>query len=188
MVTIKRYFGQFKKPLHWRGRGRFVRFAVLPAVVAVVVLMVVRSQLVTQYVVPANRYDLDLLTGDRVAVWRPAYGWRTPLPGLFGEHCVGRRDPARGDLVAFSAPDGSGTVLVERITGLPGDTVALPPDTATTPRRAILPPLTYSAGSHIVSHEQLVGRLVGITYSVDPDEPFYRCLRRGRFLLKADYD
>lgn len=181
MVTVKRYIGQFKKPLHWRGGRHFLRFVVMPAVVAVAVLLVVRSMLVTQYVIAVNRYDLELWAGDRVVVNRLAYGWRTPLPGVFGRHCVGQREPNRGDMVAFAAPDGSGRVLVERIVALPGDTVR-------GEQTGILPQLTYMAGTHILGREQLIGRLVGITYSVDPDAPFYRCLRSGRFFVKVDID
>lgn len=123
MVTIKRYIGKIRKPLHWKGRKAFLRFAVLPALLAVALLLVVRMMVVTQYEMPYNRYDLDLLQGDRLAVNRLAYGWTTPLPRLFGEHHVGECLPKKGDLVAFASPAGNDQVLVERVEALPGDTV-----------------------------------------------------------------
>ena len=113
MVTIKRYIGKIRKPLHWKGRKAFLRFAVLPALLAVALLLAVRMMVVTQYEMPYNRYDLDLLQGDRLAVNRLAYGWTTPLPRLFGEHHVGECLPKKGDLVAFASPAGNDQVLVD---------------------------------------------------------------------------
>ena len=95
MVTIKRYIGKIRKPLHWKGRKAFLRFAVLPALLAVALLLVVRMMVVTQYEMPYNRYDLDLLQGDRLAVNRLAYGWTTPLPRLFASAVCAVISPLR---------------------------------------------------------------------------------------------
>ncbi len=179
MVTIKRYFGKFKKPLHWRGTIHFLRYLVLPAFTAVGLMMAVRLLLVTQYAVEQNDYRYDLLCGDRVLVNRVAYGFKTPFPALFGHHCWGKKMPQKGDLAAFYTPGPAGQVAIDRITALPGDTVSCP-------NRGILPEDTYQAGEYIITHSALIGRLAGITYSVIPDAPFYRCLRRDRFLLKID--
>ena len=153
MVTIKRYIGKIRKPLHWKGRKAFLRFAVLPALLAVALLLVVRMMVVTQYEMPYNRYDLDLLQGDRLAVNRLAYGWTTPLPRLFGEHHV----------VETLLRDGQEMV-----------------------RRFVVCKGYGQFGNYIVPLRCIIGRVFGITYSVDPQAPFYRCLRRERFLLKTD--
>ncbi|MDO4930276.1 MAG: S26 family signal peptidase [Bacteroidales bacterium] len=181
MVTKKRYFRTFKKPLRWKGGKRFLRYVVLPAFTAVVLMLVVRTMFFTQFALSADQPGLDLMNGDRVLVNRAAYGLHLPFEELLGTPCYRQRDPQRGDIVAYYAPDGTGEILVDSISGLPGDTV-------TTPQRGILPAETYLAGASIVSHQQLVGRIVCITYSVDPDARWWQCLRQDRLLLKAYYD
>lgn len=189
MVTIKRYIGKIRKPLHWKGRKAFLRFAVLPALLAVALLLAVRMMVVTQYEMPYNRYDLDLLQGDRLAVNRLAYGWTTPLPRLFGEHHIGECLPKKGDLVAFASPAGNDQVLVERVEALPGDTVVVETllrDGQEMVRRFVVCKGYGQFGNYIVPLHCVIGRVFGITYSVDPQAPFYRCFRRERFLLKTD--
>ena len=181
MVTIKRYIGKFKKPLHWRGGRRFLRYIVLPAVTAVLLMLVVRAMFLTQYAIRTDQPALDLMSGDRILVNRAAYGVRTPFERLFGPHCLWQRDPERGDLVVYTAGDGSGNILTDSISALPGDTI-------TSPQRGILPPETYVAGGRIIGHDQLLGRIIVITYSLDPKAPLWHSLRPDRLLLKAYYD
>ena len=80
MVTIKRYIGKVKKPLHWRGRRHFLRNVVLPSVTAVLLLLAVRTLLLTQFSLSDNLPASGLLEGDRILVDRTAYGVRNPLP------------------------------------------------------------------------------------------------------------
>ena len=174
MVTIKRYIGKIRKPLHWKGRKAFLRFAVLPALLAVALLLAVRMMVVTQYEMPYNRL---------------AYGWATPLPRLFGEHHVGECLPKKGDLVSFASPAGNDQVLVERVEALPGDTVVVETllrDGQEMVRRFVVCKGYGQFGNYIVPLRCIIGRVFGITYSVDPQAPFYRCFRRERFLLKTD--
>lgn len=192
MVTIKRYFCKMRKPLLWKGRKAFLRFAVLPAVVAIGVLVCVRGMVVTQYEMPYNRFDLDLLEGDRVVVSRLSYGWRTPMPQLFGTHRIGACVPKRGDLVAFSNGNGQ-QVLIERVVALAGDTIEIPSPEADVTNvsekaksgRFIISKGFCQLGNYIVPTDNIIGRVFGITYSINSQQPFYRCLRRERFLLKC---
>ena len=194
MVIIKRYIGKMRKPLHWKGRKAFVRFAILPALVAVSLLLAVRLMVVTQYEMPYNRFDLDLLAGDRLVVNRLAYGWKTPLPQWFGAHWLGKRLPKRGDVVVFACPWEGNQVLVERVEALPGDTIELPgsaaPNLSTEAaptRRYVITSEYCRLGAYVVPRACIIGRVFGITYSVNPEAPFYRCFRRERFLLKTDH-
>ena len=50
----------------------------------------------------------NLLEGQRVVVVKAVYWWG---------------DPQRGDVVIFSAPDGSDEEYIKRVIGIPGDTV-----------------------------------------------------------------
>lgn len=189
MVIIKRYIGKIRKPLHWKGRKAFLRLAVLPALVATGLLLVVRTMIVTQYAMPCNRYDLDLLSGDRLVVNRLAYGWRTPLPAVFGKHEVGKRPVRKGDLVAFVSPIANRQVLVERVEALPGDTIDIAASASAgreNRRRFVVNSGYCRVGAYVIPQCNIIGRIIGITYSIDPQAPFYRCLRRERFLLKTD--
>ncbi len=177
MATIKRYIGSFRKPLHWKGLKHFLRYILLPAFTAVFIMCIVRTCFVTHFVVSADIPQCGILAGDRLLVNRTAYGFHAPFPALFGPHCWGQTKPERGDIVAFWAADGKGQIFVAQIKGLPGDTVRIP-------RRGILSADTYLVGDSLIMHNQIIGRVSCITYSIEPEDPFYRSLRGGRFFSK----
>ncbi len=177
MATIKRYVGNFRKPLRWKGVKHFLRYVLLPALTAVLVMCIVRAWFVTHIALSVDAPQCGLLAGDRLLINRVAYGFYTPFPSLWGNHCWGRTKPERGDIVAFCPADGSEQVIVARIEGIPGDTVRVS-------RRGILPPETYLAGNSLIVHSQIIGRVSCVTYSIAPEAPFYRCLRGSRFFSK----
>ena len=178
MVTIKRYIGKVKKPLHWRGRRHFLRNVVLPSVTAVLLLLAVRTLLLTQFSLSDNLPASGLLEGDRILVDRTAYGVRNPLAGFFGADRWGRGVPQYGETAVWTETQGAGGMRLGRITALPGDTV-----TCGT-QRYVLAAGTNAAGTDIIIHSQLVGRIVCVTYSIDARAPFYNCLRSGRMFVK----
>lgn len=173
MTNRKRFTARFSRRASTRRWGSGLwRYVVLPAVIAVALLLAVRSLWLTQYAVGEDRPECGLVGGDRIVVDRTAYGFRTPFPALFGRHTWGERQPRRGDVVVFECPGGG--IGTGRITALPGDTVSRP-------RRGVLTGGTFACDSVLVGREQIIGRAVVITYSVDPKAPFLKSLRRGRF-------
>ena len=71
--------------------------------------------------IPSGSMRPTLLEGDVVLVDRLAYDLKLPLADVILAH---RGEPQRGDVVTFSSPT-TGTRLIKRIVGLPGDTVAM---------------------------------------------------------------
>lgn len=104
------------------GKGGLLRLIVTIAVIA----WVIRSLIFAPFSIPSGSMLPTLLIGDYLVVAKWPYGYSRysflfgipPIPGrLFA------RLPARGDLVVFAAPGGSGEDFVKRVIGLPGDTV-----------------------------------------------------------------
>lgn len=71
--------------------------------------------------VPTGSMNPTIIEGDRVLVDKHAFGLRVPFTHL---HLTTGGRPARGDIVVFDSP-ATGTSLVKRVIGLPGDIVAL---------------------------------------------------------------
>lgn len=160
MVTLKRYIGRIRKPFGWRGVGRAMRYVVMPAVVAIGIMVAIRTWVVTQYAVTAAHSQYGLMAGDRVLAVRTAYA--------FG------RGPARGDVVLYASPEDATRTLVGCVTAVPGDTIL-------SPRPGNLLEDMYRVGDDVVYRTLILGRVACVTYSIDPEAPFYRCLRPGRF-------
>lgn len=83
-----------------------------------------------QFYIPSESMRPTLEVGDRIAVSKFAYGWsRHSLPFNIGAALPfkGRimgSTPKRGDVIVFRRPD-TGLVLIKRVIGLPGDTIAV---------------------------------------------------------------
>jgi signal peptidase I len=90
-------------------KGRTVLEYAILAVVAVGVALLIQAFLVKPYRIPSGSMENTLLVNDRVLVDR--ISWRFSAP-------------QRGDVVVFHLPT-TGTVLIKRIIGLPGDVVSL---------------------------------------------------------------
>ena len=71
--------------------------------------------------VPTGSMNPTILEGDRLLVDKHVYGLRVPFSLI---HLTPGENPARGDIVIFDSPR-DGTLLVKRVIGIPGDTVAL---------------------------------------------------------------
>lgn len=80
-----------------------------------------RSAIADWNPIPSGSMRPTLLEGDVVLVNRLAYDAKLPLTDIAVAHLG---DPARGDVVTFKSPK-DGTLLIKRVIGLPGDTVAM---------------------------------------------------------------
>lgn len=158
-MPLKRYIGRFRKPGGWRRVRNALRYIVLPAVVAVALMVVVRAFVLSHYVLGADRTDLGLVAGDRLLVVRPTFD--------FGH------TTARGDVIAYHPSDTSRTILIDRVSAVSGDRLHA--------RR--LGQDSLAVGRAVISGSNVVGRATCISYSVIPGAPVYACLRSGRFFL-----
>ncbi len=106
-----------------RRRNPFIAFGVwiMPAVLAVVVILPLRSAIADWNDVPSGSMWPTILEGDRIFVDKLAYGLRLPFTQTW------LRDgdaPARGDIITFASPK-DGTRLVKRVIAVPGDRISM---------------------------------------------------------------
>jgi signal peptidase I len=100
-----------KVPARWK--------RLLADLLPLLLVFVARGSLADHYHVPSGSMEPTLQVRDHLAVDKRAYGVRVPLTRVWLTHT----EPRRGDVVVFASPV-DGTVLVKRLVGLPGDTVA----------------------------------------------------------------
>jgi len=81
------------------------------------ILLVVRSSLADQYLVPSGSMEPTIAIGDRIFVNKLAYDLQIPFTGVSVSKLG---DPKRGDIVVFTNPK-NGIRMVKRLVGLPGD-------------------------------------------------------------------
>ena len=176
MVTVKRYIGHFRRPF---ASSRWRKF-VLALLLACGLLVLVRAFLLTQVEVSVDRPDLGLLAGDRLLVNRVSYGLRLPFARPAGSLRWGKSLPARGEMVVFDYPAGSGHWQVERTSALAGDTLW---QGAGRRSYSVVPEGHFVAGHYVIPEYCLVGRPLCTTYSLTPPKPFFRKVRTWRFFL-----
>ncbi|MGB0715633.1 MAG: signal peptidase I [Phycisphaerae bacterium] len=92
-----------------------------PIAVVVIIAFSFRSAIADWNDVPTGSMKPTILEGDRIVVNKLAYDLKLPFTRY---HLLEWEAPDRGDIVVFYAPD-SGTRMVKRIVGLPGDTIGL---------------------------------------------------------------
>ncbi|MEO5825201.1 MAG: signal peptidase I [Gemmatimonadales bacterium] len=73
------------------------------------------------YFIPSPSMERTLMVGDVLFVNKFLYGAKLPLVDA---HMPAVRDPRRGDIVVFMSPI-EDSILVKRLIGLPGDTLAM---------------------------------------------------------------
>ena len=93
-----------------------------PVLVAVVLLIGVRTFLVDAFQIPTSSMENTLLVGDFLLVNKFVYG--AEIPGL-GMRIPALREPERGDVVVFFPPHEPGQHFVKRVVGVPGDTLQM---------------------------------------------------------------
>lgn len=130
-----------------RGQSSHLRFTLTAVLIALIIVVIIRSFFIQAFFVPSDSMEPLLNFGDVLLVNKMSYGIGNPLWGIYhteqffnaipnpafhsGRISSGRyivrlaRDPARMDLVVLISPvkGQEGRVLVKRIIGLPGETV-----------------------------------------------------------------
>lgn len=178
MVTVKRYIGKFRKPLHWQGWKPFLRRVLLPALLAVSLFLFVRTSLLTQYTVVQTHSSIGILAGDRVLIDRTAYGFELPLQRAAGFPGFAPRDPVVGDMIAFR--DEYGRMRIGCVLAVPEEQLRHEDNPDMLPYRKFL-----TTGGYAFSG-QIVGRVICVSYSVDPDKLLG--IRSERFFLSLPCD
>jgi signal peptidase I len=90
--------------------------------VAVVLFLIIRTFLLSTFVIISGSMERTLLVGDLLLVNRLATGSRVPGTSL---RIPGYSSPHRGDVLVFDPPHEEGMLLVKRLVGLPGDTLEM---------------------------------------------------------------
>jgi signal peptidase I len=103
-------------------RAGLPRRILLGLAAAVVAALLLRGFLVESLAVTSGSMAPTLLAGDRVLVWKPAYGLRLPFAGLRPGDAV---LPRRGDVVVIGGPGRRGGDWIKRVVGLPGDVIEI---------------------------------------------------------------
>ena len=106
-------------------RSRRLRRAIRSALGTAAILLVpigARASLVDHYKVPTGSMRPTVEIGDRVFVYKAAYGLRLPLASSY---LFEGSDPARGDVVVLRSPEDPDVVLLKRVVAVPGDVVAV---------------------------------------------------------------
>jgi len=84
--------------------------------------LLLRTFVVQAFHITSESMEHTLLVGDVLFVARPLYGAEVPLTG---RRLPALREPRRGDLVVFESVETPGLDVVKRVTGVPGDTLAM---------------------------------------------------------------
>jgi len=97
---------------------------------AMVAVMVCATTAIAQpFYIPSGSMEPTLQIGDMLLGTKYAYGYsRWSLPLGFGPASRTRlfgKLPARGDVVIFKKPGDTGTTLIKRVIGLPGDRIQM---------------------------------------------------------------
>lgn len=102
---------------------------IVPLLIAVGVVLVVRTVAAEPYDVPTPSMVPTLMVGDTLVASKYAYGYSeysTPigkLPSFKGR--LLERAPERGDVIVFRLPRDPSTTYVKRVIGLPGDRIQM---------------------------------------------------------------
>jgi signal peptidase I len=97
------------------------------ALIAVVIVLPLRSSIADWYEVPTGSMKPTIIEGDRVFVNKLAYDLKVPFTTW---HLATWSNPARGDVVTLKSP-ADGVRLVKRVIGIPGDIIAMQNDRLT---------------------------------------------------------
>ena len=91
-------------------------------VIAVIVVVLVRSFLVQAFSIPSGSMQDTLLIGDYLLVNKFIYGIRNPFTN---EVLIPVKKPQRGDVIVFIYPQDPSKDYIKRVVGVPGDQVQI---------------------------------------------------------------
>ncbi|TVP42065.1 MAG: signal peptidase I [Gemmatimonadales bacterium] len=108
------------------GRGRralrVLGEATRSVILALLVLLVVRTAVVEAFKIPTSSMEGTLLAGDFLLVNKAVFG--AEIPGL-GMTLPALAEPMRGEVIVFNPPHEPTKHYVKRLIGLPGDTISM---------------------------------------------------------------
>lgn len=108
-----------RKPLPHRLWKHWVK----PILLAIAIVMPIRSSIADWNDVPTQSMEPTILVGDRILVNKLAYGLRVPFTHI---HAFSWSGPERGEIIVFNAPGkGGGERMVKRVIAIPGDRVSM---------------------------------------------------------------
>lgn len=153
----------------WRGWIR-------PIGVTILVVVAARSSIADWNDVPSGSMEPTILVGDRIVVNKLSYDLRVPFTAM---EAVRWGQPERGQVITFWNPD-TGTRMVKRIVGVPGDTLEirkgdlyingqLVPRTGPTNPGAARTNTPYGRYNQPLEYQETLG---GNTYTIHSDFPF----------------
>ena len=90
--------------------------------VALVLWFVLRTVLVGAFHITSGSMENTLVVGDVLIVNKALYGAQIPLTK---KHLPGFREPRRRDVMVFESAEEPGLMVVKRLVGVPGDTIAM---------------------------------------------------------------
>ncbi|MCR4765747.1 MAG: signal peptidase I [Bacteroidaceae bacterium] len=107
----------------------------LTVLATVFILLMIRIFFMGVYIVPSEGMKPVLNAGERIAVGKCSYGYRTPLMSVFGYNRWGYEQPNKDDVVVYNNPAdmqhrliADKEVFVGRCVGLPGEKIQLDED------------------------------------------------------------
>jgi signal peptidase I len=101
---------------------------VLPLVVAIFLILAIRSSVVEPFKIPSGSMLPTLFIGDHIFVNKFAYGIKIPFSDFFlGRpiHLLKRDPPQRGDIIVFLYPRDESIHYIKRVIGVPGDVLEI---------------------------------------------------------------
>ncbi|HJQ18896.1 MAG TPA: signal peptidase I [Gemmatimonadaceae bacterium] len=90
--------------------------------ISVALFLVLRTFIVEAFKIPSGSMEHTLLVGDFLLVNKLAYGAEIPFTH---KRLPAFRDPQRGDVIVFEAPEDPTKTYVKRLVGLTGDTLEM---------------------------------------------------------------
>jgi signal peptidase I len=103
-------------------RWRQIRDWAQSFLIAIVLVVVIRTFLIENFRIPSGSMERTLLIGDFLLVNKLAYGAEVPFTG---QHLPPLERPRRRDIVVFRYPLDLRTHFIKRVVGVPGDTLAM---------------------------------------------------------------
>src|SRR3984957_8861343 len=88
---------------------------------AVGIALALRWGLAEAYVIPSGSMLPSLLIHDHIFINKLVYGIRVPFSKTWLIHF---REPKRGEVIVFKDPRETGTFLIKRVIGVPGDLIS----------------------------------------------------------------
>ncbi len=107
---------------HYARRKALIGEWVESIVIALVLALVIRHFIIQPFKIPTGSMRMTLIEGDRILVNKFIYGAKIPFTqGSF----PALRQPKRGDVIVFVAPQDPKKDFIKRLIGLPGETVEI---------------------------------------------------------------